>query len=356
MKIRNEDEFNRILGLDECALEIALVPAMGGTLVYPTAEKPAYYTLAGEQVVDGVWLATHQATVNNLTTEEFGMPEVTVTPSFLGSLNWAFEVQKKHYSTTYLEALAAYIAARLGAGIVAETQISQGQLIGRTTAPDICRAALYAHNVQHGVTVCTGAPTLDHVQELLQYSQQPYHVRPTSEVAEGIAEQCLNLEFEELLEKADALGKRGHMERLMLDKIKGVIATNPKVMQEGEPEFLMLFDNDTNEVDIVGLLDACIDQRVVADGTILKYGLGHVFHTGFMEVHENNLTKFPTDEKVAEASVKHWESKGVPCELSWNQRYADMGNFVIRRKEDGKFLKPVGYQAPSLGLLVESEQ
>jgi hypothetical protein len=350
MKISDKLCFESILAIPRENLnESVAVTVMGKRLMFGSQEHPLYYDVTGDRLTDGVWLDTGETHDNG----QQSLPLVTVVPDYVGSLNVTFQVQAKVYSPTYLEALAVYIGTRLGASENTFYHIAQGQLLGRVTAEDMCRAALYAVCVGHGVIVPTGANTLEHVQELLTYSQQPYEVRPTAAPVE-IGKQCLNLEFEELLEKADALGLRGHIERLMLDKIKGLIGENSNSEADGE-EYVMLFDNDTNQVDLVALLDACIDQRVVADGTILKFGLGQAFHQAFMIVHENNLSKFPTDEKLAEESVAHHEANGVPCELAWNQRYADVGNFVIRRKADGKFLKPLGYQAPNLAYVLNQE-
>lgn len=68
--------------------------------------------------------------------------------------------------------------------------------------------------------------------------------------------------------------------------------------------------------DIVGVLDAVVDQMYILLGTISKHGLEDVFDAAFNEVHRSNMTK-------------------------------TIGG-TVQRRDDGKILKPVTYEAPDL--------
>lgn len=340
MKILDKPCFDNILSIPVSELDHNVaVAVMGEELFIATKENRATLVNNCQPLEDGVWVVVPNWDGKM---QEGSKAAVTWIPAYSRSLNLAFLVQKKVYGGTYLEALATFIGCRLGASENTFYHIAEGQLLGRVTGEDICRAALYVSLSDcGGVEVYTGDNSLEHVRELLTYSQQHYQVRPTVSVPEGVAEQCLNLEFEELYEKAQALGKEGYFLDLMMNKIEE--------NNDGE---------DTNKVDLVALLDACVDQRVVADGTIHKYGFGGIFHAAFMEVHRSNLTKFPTDKDDAEAAVDYYEGRHVegwginecfePCSAEWVQRFANTGNYVIRRTSDGKFLKPPTYSKANL--------
>lgn len=72
-----------------------------------------------------------------------------------------------------------------------------------------------------------------------------------------------------------------------------------------------------NNQDVVAQLDAMIDIFYVLGGAVLKSGLGAEFVTGLLEVHKNNMTKFP--------------------------------NGVCTKNEKGKIIKPEGFKNIDLG-------
>jgi hypothetical protein len=352
MKIFDKPCFDSILRIPTENLDDSVaVTVMGEKLVYPTKEKPAQLADNCQSLVEGAWrlLPDWKGKLLPDCTEA-----VTWVPAYSRTMGVAFLVQAKVYSATYLEALAVFIGTRLGASENTFYHIAQGQLLGRVTAEDICRAALYAVCSGYKVETYTGDNTLTHGLELLQYSMQRYEVAPQANVLDGIAEQCLNLEFEELFEKAEALDKVGYFQKLLLKKLEDTYCFGLS-SDAYEGEFNPNYDGN-KKVDLVALLDACVDQRVVADGTVLKFGLQQVFHQAFMLVHENNLTKFPTDEAKAKETAAFYTERGTPAEAVWNQRFADSGNWVIRRISDGKFLKPLGFEPVNLAPLFNNEK
>lgn len=72
--------------------------------------------------------------------------------------------------------------------------------------------------------------------------------------------------------------------------------------------------------DMVEVTDALIDIQYVLFGMVCRFGLHHEFLKGFSEVHKNNMTKIMDGE----------------------------GNMIVKFREDGKILKPEGYQSVNL--------
>ena len=68
--------------------------------------------------------------------------------------------------------------------------------------------------------------------------------------------------------------------------------------------------------DMVEVLDALADIGYILAGTIINHGMQHIYDDAFNEVHRSNMAKLV-------------DGKGI-------------------RREDGKVLKPEGWQAPQL--------
>lgn len=77
--------------------------------------------------------------------------------------------------------------------------------------------------------------------------------------------------------------------------------------------------------DIVEVLDALTDLQYVLDGAYLSFGLHHVKHAAFDEVHRSNMSKLGADGKP------------------------------IRRPEDGKVLKGPDYFKPDLSQFIDEK-
>lgn len=73
--------------------------------------------------------------------------------------------------------------------------------------------------------------------------------------------------------------------------------------------------------DLVEVLDALADIGYILAGTIINHGMQDIYDDAFNEVHRSNMSKL-VDGKVI-------------------------------RREDGKILKPEGWQPPQLGQFVE---
>ena len=73
--------------------------------------------------------------------------------------------------------------------------------------------------------------------------------------------------------------------------------------------------------DMVEVLDALADIGYILAGTVINHGMQHIFDDAFNEVHRSNMAKL-VDGKVI-------------------------------RREDGKVLKPEGWQAPQLAQFLD---
>lgn len=89
-----------------------------------------------------------------------------------------------------------------------------------------------------------------------------------------------------------------------------------KLMDEENREY----KDAANDEDIIEILDACADQLYILCGTILKHGLQDMIIPAFNLVHENNMAKLGPDGKP-----------------------------IFR--EDGKIIKPEGFQKVELSTL-----
>jgi len=163
----------------------------------------------------------------------------------------------------------------------------------------------------------------------------------------------LTLEFEELKEKAQAMGLEGSFAHIV-DKFttECIVAIHNKHFdiaptQSRQKNFELL---DTNEVNLVEVLDAALDQRVVASGTDLCFGFQHLIEAGDIEVYNSNMSKFDLNNDDATATVEKYRKDGIEV---WGEIVGDY--IVIKRKGDNKVLKSINYKPVDLRPLVELE-
>lgn len=100
------------------------------------------------------------------------------------------------------------------------------------------------------------------------------------------------------------------------------------LMKEEVDEYLTA----TKENDIVGVLDALVDQLYILLGTVCVHGLQDVFEEAFKLVHENNMTKLDED--------------GNPI-INGKNGVVDLD------KPMGKILKPKNYTPVNLNHLID---
>src|SRR5690349_16966014 len=100
----------------------------------------------------------------------------------------------------------------------------------------------------------------------------------------------LALEFEELFEKAEAMGLMRSFECLIELSFnrKKQLALQANDHEIIDVEFTGTYFRDTNIVNLVEVFDAALDQRVVAAGTDLAFGFQDIIEAGDEEVYRSN--------------------------------------------------------------------
>lgn len=163
--------------------------------------------------------------------------------------------------------------------------------------------------------------------------------------SEDVLKLRLSLELEELYEKAQAFGIEGTFQYMLLDKLNDKNCLSIDIWNNN---IKLIDDGDTGKYDPVAVLDACADQRVVADGTILACGLQGVFEEAMNIVHESNMSKFCTDMNEAAQTSVAYKEKGI--ETAW---FARGGKWVVTRTSDAKILKSLNYKPANLAPLLD---
>ncbi|MCH7413165.1 nucleoside triphosphate pyrophosphohydrolase family protein [Belliella sp. R4-6] len=90
--------------------------------------------------------------------------------------------------------------------------------------------------------------------------------------------------------------------------------------------------------DLVEVADALCDIQYVLSGAILEFGLADRFKELFDEVQRSNMSKACKDISEAEATVKHYQDKGVSC---FYEKEGEL--YLVFREGDRKTLKSVNY-------------
>lgn len=159
----------------------------------------------------------------------------------------------------------------------------------------------------------------------------------------------LSLEFEELKEKAQAMGLEGSF-AILVSSFVDTLATHIRDNNSNVPSIYTKEDlhkrlklADTNEVNLLEVFDAALDQRVVASGTDLAFGFQHIIGAGDREVHRSNMSKF--DDTVDDCSKTN--SKYLLEGIGVDNIQVN-GRWVTRRAVDNKILKSHKYSPANL--------
>lgn len=110
-------------------------------------------------------------------------------------------------------------------------------------------------------------------------------------------------------------------------------------------EELEEFKQACEDGDIVAVADALADLQYVLTGTVLEFGLGHVFAELNSEVHRSNMSKACRTMEEAEATQKSY-----PHDHTIIRKKGEL--FLVYRSEDMKTLKNVNYSPANLHPIV----
>lgn len=93
------------------------------------------------------------------------------------------------------------------------------------------------------------------------------------------------------------------------------------------------------------VVDGVVDVMVTALGLMQKLELlGVDMNKAMRDTSQNNLTKYPSDERIAITTAQKYEEEGVQVTVDYNSDY-DM--FVIKNMKD-KVMKPIGFESNDL--------
>ena len=113
-------------------------------------------------------------------------------------------------------------------------------------------------------------------------------------------------------------------------------------------EELKELEEAIKDQDIVEVADALCDIQYVLSGAILEFGLADKFKELFDEVQRSNMSKACKTIEDAEATVKHYNNKGVEC---YYEQEGDL--YLVYRTEDRKTLKSITYSPADLKRIIE---
>jgi len=171
----------------------------------------------------------------------------------------------------------------------------------------------------------------------------------------------LALEFEELFEKAQAMGLEHSFEILIVKSLLKRSVEKHTLSSIEYAELEKAFDEptwgfltDTNEVNLVEVLDAALDQRVVASGTDLCFGMQNCIVEGDRAVWTSNMSKFDTDIATAFDGVTAYKNGTHPHSDKKIECYVHStdGYHIIKNSENHKYLKSLNYSPVDLRSLV----
>lgn len=157
-------------------------------------------------------------------------------------------------------------------------------------------------------------------------------------ISSQIMKLRLALILEELAELAEGCGKEvaSHFSVQLLNKSQEIHNKTEKSLVEG-----------TSSLDI---FDALLDIQYVVSGTVLAFGMQHIFEEGFEEVHRSNMSKACTSWMDAEETKARYELSGTECYIDKTDE--NKGIWLVKRTVDNKLLKSNRYSSADLSKIL----
>lgn len=143
-----------------------------------------------------------------------------------------------------------------------------------------------------------------------------------------------------------------------IDEFNSISGQYSKTDKESIDNQIKLVEEETKEVreafdtgDYLELTKETIDLLYVSIGLLSKLEvLGIDVGHAMKEVAKNNLSKFPASEELANKTLADFTSKGIKCNISYDEDYEV---FVIK-DENQKVRKPLGYKKADISKFVPS--
>lgn len=112
------------------------------------------------------------------------------------------------------------------------------------------------------------------------------------------------------------------------------------IVEEGADEGQEAFEDDN----AVKLLDSFVDTLFVTLGALQKLeAAGFDVDGAMLQVANDNLTKFPKDMNVVNATIEKYKAQGINAVC-----FERLGSYVIMNSETSKVLKPTNFVSTDL--------
>lgn len=123
--------------------------------------------------------------------------------------------------------------------------------------------------------------------------------------------------------------------------IKGFKNQVKLIFEEGVKEA----EEALKEKSTVKMLDSTVDALYVVLGNLQKLeALGCDIEGAIKQVCNDNLTKFPFEAEVAQASVLHYNAQNIHVSYTYNAKHK---RYIIK-DSNGKVRKPLGFTSTDL--------
>lgn len=183
--------------------------------------------------------------------------------------------------------------------------------------------------------------SLDMVKDFMILFNQPVYSTPTIPAKERMILRA-KLDLEELFERVQASGIEGSFATLLTNILMKII----KIDYIHQTTFLPLLNYikaetsniDKENVNLVEVLDALLDQRYILDGAIHEYGMEEMFRKYFPILQASNMSKVCNSEQEAkETCVFHEQVYGECYHVERN------GKWFVYEKTTNKAMKSINY-------------
>ena len=107
----------------------------------------------------------------------------------------------------------------------------------------------------------------------------------------------------------------------------------------------------SEQVNLVEILDAFCDLQYVLSGAILEFGMKNIFDEAFKEVHSSNMSKACKTKQEVVDTIAKYQSR-FP-DLSVKFELGENGAYLCYRVSDNKTIKSINYRPADLTRFIE---
>lgn len=133
-----------------------------------------------------------------------------------------------------------------------------------------------------------------------------------------------------------------------IPSIDDVLPDEHALRESLHSEEIIELNDGINHADLTQIFDGLCDSLYVIFGTAHTYGLAPLLLVGFAEVHRSNMSKLWTAEEVSTIAQRD----GIEYVI----QEVTLGKFLVKRRSDGKLIKPKSYSPPNLHRILEEAE